>query len=85
MNIGGGAAKFLEFIETELIPFVNKGYRTHDFKVIAGASAAGTLRCTHCKQNLSCFRRILLIVRRCGGTLVQRQKAPKNLSPKPNN
>ena len=42
MNIGGGAAKFLEFIETELIPFVNKGYRTHDFKVIAGASAAGT-------------------------------------------
>ncbi|PCK32701.1 alpha/beta hydrolase-fold protein [Pseudoalteromonas piscicida] len=42
MNIGGGAATFLKFIETELIPFVNKGYRTHDFKVIAGASAAGT-------------------------------------------
>ena len=42
MNIGGGAAKFLEFIDSELIPFVNQGYRTHDFKVIAGASAAGT-------------------------------------------
>ncbi|MBE0348666.1 alpha/beta hydrolase-fold protein [Pseudoalteromonas peptidolytica] len=42
MNMGGGAPKFLEFIETELIPFVNKKYRTHDFKVIAGASAAGT-------------------------------------------
>ena len=42
MNIGGGAAKFLEFIDSELIPFVNQGYRTHDFKVLAGASAAGT-------------------------------------------
>ncbi|MDP4486497.1 alpha/beta hydrolase-fold protein [Pseudoalteromonas piscicida] len=42
MDIGGGAPKFLEFIETELIPYVNQTYRTHDFKVIAGASAAGT-------------------------------------------
>ncbi|MDX1536517.1 alpha/beta hydrolase-fold protein [Arsukibacterium sp.] len=41
VGIGGGAPKFLKFIENELIPFVDKKYRTHDFKVIAGASAAG--------------------------------------------
>ncbi|MGS0498389.1 esterase [Pseudoalteromonas sp. S1727] len=38
---GGGAAKFLAFFEQELIPLVNKNYRTHNYKVIAGASAGG--------------------------------------------
>jgi len=41
VGIGGGAAKFLRFIKSELMPFVAKNYRTHDFKVIAGASAGG--------------------------------------------
>ncbi|WP_290614955.1 alpha/beta hydrolase-fold protein [Arsukibacterium sp. UBA3155] len=41
VGAGGGAPKFLSFIENELIPFVDKKYRTHDFKVIAGASAGG--------------------------------------------
>lgn len=41
VGIGGGAAKFLSFIKSELIPFVENKYRTHDFRVIAGASAAG--------------------------------------------
>jgi uncharacterized protein len=41
VGLGGGASKFLEFIEDELIPFVNSKYRTHDFKIIAGASAGG--------------------------------------------
>tara|TARA_R110002126_G_scaffold8953_7_gene41158 strand:+ start:302 stop:1492 length:1191 start_codon:yes stop_codon:yes gene_type:complete len=41
VGIGGGAPKFLNFIEKELIPFVDKKYRTHNFKVIAGASAGG--------------------------------------------
>ncbi len=40
---GGGAAKFLAFVEQELMPLVNKQYRTHDYRVIAGASAAGVL------------------------------------------
>lgn len=38
---GGGADKFLDFIETELLTHLNKQYRTTDFKVIAGASVAG--------------------------------------------
>lgn len=41
VGIGGGAAKFLSFIKSELIPFVDNKYRTHDFRVIAGASAGG--------------------------------------------
>ncbi len=41
IGVGGGAAKFLGFIKNELIPFVDKNYRTHNFKVIAGASAGG--------------------------------------------
>ncbi|MBB1367735.1 prolyl oligopeptidase family serine peptidase [Pseudoalteromonas sp. SR44-5] len=38
---GGGADKFLAFFEQELIPLVNKNYRTHNYKVISGASAGG--------------------------------------------
>jgi predicted alpha/beta superfamily hydrolase len=41
VGIGGGAPKFLSFIENELIPFVDNKYRTHNFKVLAGASAGG--------------------------------------------
>jgi hypothetical protein len=37
----GGAAKFLQFIETEVIPFVNKNYRTEPYRVLAGHSLAG--------------------------------------------
>lgn len=42
VGIGGGAEKFLRFIKTELMPRIEQKYRTHDFKVIAGASAGGT-------------------------------------------
>ena len=37
----GGAEKFLRFIETEVVPFVDKNYRTHPFRTIAGHSLAG--------------------------------------------
>ena len=37
----GGADKFLQFIETEVIPFVDKNYRTQPFRSIAGHSLAG--------------------------------------------
>lgn len=40
---GGGADKFLDFIEHELMPKIDKTYRTHDFKVISGASIGGLL------------------------------------------
>ena len=38
---GGEADKFLRFIETEVIPLVEKTYRTEPFRVFAGHSLAG--------------------------------------------
>jgi predicted alpha/beta superfamily hydrolase len=40
---GGGGDTFLDFIESELIPLMNKSYRTTDFKVLAGHSIGGLL------------------------------------------
>jgi predicted alpha/beta superfamily hydrolase len=37
----GGAEKFLRFIETEVVPFVDKNYRTAPYRTIAGHSLAG--------------------------------------------
>lgn len=38
----GGADRFLEFLETELVPFVEATYRTAPFRIFAGHSAGGT-------------------------------------------
>jgi predicted alpha/beta superfamily hydrolase len=40
---GGGADKFLQFIETELIPQVEKTYRTQPYRAFAGHSFGGLL------------------------------------------
>ena len=40
---GGGGDKYLDFIEMELIPFMNKTFRTHDFKIVLGSSIGGLL------------------------------------------
>jgi uncharacterized protein len=37
----GGGDKFLQFIETEVIPLIEKTYRTQPFRLIAGHSLAG--------------------------------------------
>ena len=37
----GGGDKFLKFIETELIPDIEKRYRTHPYRVLAGHSLGG--------------------------------------------
>jgi predicted alpha/beta superfamily hydrolase len=37
----GGADKFLSFIETELIPEIEKNYRTQPYRVLAGHSLGG--------------------------------------------
>lgn len=39
----GGADKFLDFIEKELIPYVNKNYRANNFKIVSGHSLGGLL------------------------------------------
>jgi predicted alpha/beta superfamily hydrolase len=40
---GGGGDKFLKFIETELVPAVEKNYRTVPFRIHAGHSYGGLL------------------------------------------
>ena len=39
-NDSGGADNFLRFIEEELIPYVDKNYRTKNFRILAGPQAA---------------------------------------------
>ena len=53
---GGGAAKFLAFIEQELMPLINKSYRSHNFNVIAGASAAGVFALYTMQANPELFQ-----------------------------
>lgn len=38
----GGAEKFLGFLEQELIPYIDRNYKTHPYRVLAGHSLAGT-------------------------------------------
>jgi len=40
---GGGGDRYLDFIELELIPHMNKTFRTHDFKIVMGSSIGGLL------------------------------------------
>jgi len=40
-GISGGADNFLDFLEQELIPYVNKNYRTNKFKILSGHSLGG--------------------------------------------
>ncbi|HSE98134.1 MAG TPA: alpha/beta hydrolase-fold protein, partial [Blastocatellia bacterium] len=37
----GGADRFLKFIETELVPHIDKLYRTHPYRIFAGHSLGG--------------------------------------------
>jgi predicted alpha/beta superfamily hydrolase len=37
----GGGPKFLQFLKTELIPFVEKNYRTQDYRMLVGHSLCG--------------------------------------------
>lgn len=40
-GISGGADNFLAFLEQELIPYINKNYRTNKFKILSGHSLSG--------------------------------------------
>ena len=53
---GGGAAKFLTLFVQELIPLVNNNYRTHNYKVIAGASAGGVFALYALQANPELFQ-----------------------------
>ncbi|MFT7096897.1 MAG: putative alpha/beta superfamily hydrolase [Glaciecola sp.] len=42
-GISGGADNFLDFIEKELIPYVNNNYRTNNLRILSGHSLGGLL------------------------------------------
>ncbi|MFZ8201842.1 alpha/beta hydrolase-fold protein [Alteromonas portus] len=42
-GISGGADNFLDFLEKELIPYINNTYRTTEFNVLSGHSLGGLL------------------------------------------
>lgn len=42
-GMSGGADNFLDFIEKELVPYINKNYRANNFKIISGHSLGGLL------------------------------------------
>jgi len=48
----GGAPEFLEFLEKELIPFVESNFRTHPYRLLEGHSFGG-LFCTYTLMNKS--------------------------------
>jgi predicted alpha/beta superfamily hydrolase len=54
VGAGGGADKLLDFMQSELMPAINKSYRTSDFNVIAGHSIAGlfVMHTFHARPNL---------------------------------
>ncbi|WP_172971661.1 alpha/beta hydrolase-fold protein [Pseudoalteromonas sp. A25] len=41
LSVTGGADKFIQFIKEELIPTINRKYRTSDYKVLVGYSFTG--------------------------------------------
>ena len=55
-GVSGGADKFLDFIEQELIPYVNKKYRTNGFDIISGHSLSGLLAIYSLQTRPSLFK-----------------------------
>ncbi|MDO6568843.1 alpha/beta hydrolase-fold protein [Alteromonas sp. 1_MG-2023] len=42
-GLSGDADNFLDFIEKELVPYINENYRTNNYKIISGHSLGGLL------------------------------------------
>ena len=45
MSPAQGADKFIQFLKEELIPFIDKNYRTSGFRTLGGQSASATFAC----------------------------------------
>lgn len=42
-GVSGGADNYLDFLEKELIPYINANYRTNNYKILSGHSLGGLL------------------------------------------
>lgn len=52
---GGGSDKFIQFLNNELIPFIQKEYRTQPFRILSGHSMAGHLTLNVMNQSPDSF------------------------------
>ena len=60
-NTGGGGRDFLNFIEKELIPYIDKNYRTEPFRTLVGHSLGGLLALNSYMDKNSIFDSFLAI------------------------
>jgi len=63
----GGGDKFLEFLEREVFPQIEKNYRTQPYRILAGHSFGGLTVIIRCSTSRSCSMPILPRVRLCFG------------------
>ncbi|MEJ7733147.1 MAG: alpha/beta hydrolase-fold protein [Polyangiaceae bacterium] len=61
MPTSGGADKFLEFIEKELVPHVEKSYRTQPYRVFAGHSFGGLFAVHALTQKPDLFQGVIAV------------------------
>lgn len=57
----GGSAKFMDFIEKDLMPYVEKNYRTNGNKMLVGESFAGLFACEVLMKRPAMFDNYLII------------------------
>lgn len=60
-NTMGGGRKFLDFIEKELIPYVDKNYRTEPHRILTGHSLGGLLTLNSYMDETSLFNAYISI------------------------
>lgn len=56
----GGAPKFLQFLQKELIPFVESNYRTHPYRILEGHSFGGLFSVYALMENPELFDAIII-------------------------
>lgn len=57
----GGADRFLDFFEKELVPFVESGYRTAPFRILAGHSAGGLFALHSMRARPGLFQAVIAV------------------------
>jgi len=57
----GGADRFLDFLEKELVPFVESGYRTAPFRIFAGHSAGGNFALHAMRARPDLFQAVIAV------------------------
>ena len=83
----GGADRFLAFIETELIPWIDASYRTEPFRILAGHSFGGLFAIHAFVAKPGLFRGVIaaspilqwddqLVVRKAGALFDQAKRLP---------